>query len=119
MNEESFFGCITLVVLLFTCLLFTIGIPVQVTRDGTQYGYVVSVDQRSIPNTGVVYYKSETESSESNSLCTSDSELLSLAREYGESGQRVKFDYDGVIIGGLANCTWTLTDIQPQNKTPD
>lgn len=105
--------------IIFILLLLGVGIGlfgniIQTSSDGSQIGFVVSVDKTSqlgIGSTTAIYVKSDKSSSESISFCSAKDELIELAKDAARNEYKVELIYESYLITKWDQCKWQVTDI--------
>jgi hypothetical protein len=100
-------GCLMLIIvgiaLLIPVVAFT-GLHVS-TGSGEHTGYVTAVEKRGIIwKTWRAYVKTDTASSQEDSYCVMDDDVVEKLKSASEEKQKVTLKYHSFISAGLTNC---------------
>lgn len=100
-------GCLVLIVMgmfvLVPVIAFT-GLHVS-TGSGEHTGYVTAIEKRGVIwKTWRAYVKTDTASSQEDSYCVMDGEVVEALKKASEEKQKVTLKYHSFISAGLTNC---------------
>jgi hypothetical protein len=96
---------ISLVLLLIFGSLF-LGIYIK-TSDGEHTGFVTATETNGIIfKTNLVYFKTDTESTQEDEYCIIDKDLMEKLREKQLSKEKVTLIYEGFFNVPIYRCSW-------------
>lgn len=97
---------VMIVIIMILCAVIMItGIPIETTRGGTHTGYVTAVEENGmIWHTYRVYFKTDAQSSQEDSYCLTDTNLIETLKNVEEDKQKVTITYNSYFMNGISHC---------------
>lgn len=101
---EFIVGTVIVLIIVLSLVLPLIGLH-RVTGHGTHVGYVTAVETNgAIFPTDRAYLKTDTQSSQENSYCVVDADVLSQLRAASEAKSKVEVSYFTWLSSGVTSC---------------
>ncbi len=73
--------------------------------NGSHVGYITSVDTSGlIFKTNAIYLKTDTQSSQENAYCVTDTEIFNQLKSFSETHSHVEVKYIEYFSNGIATC---------------
>ena len=102
-------GYIIIAVILILALWIGIYVPIaglhKVISNGTHVGYVTATEESGLVfKTGTAYIKTDVSSSQEDSYCVIDKEVLAQLKEMSILKEKVELTYISYFSAGITNC---------------